>query len=53
MLMGLISLFFAILARSVNSNRRFIQVPSVTRPVVFLATVVIATRCLRANFRSR
>src|SRR6186997_1829434 len=37
MLMALISLFFAILSRSVNSNRRFIQVPSMTKPLMFMA----------------
>jgi hypothetical protein len=42
-LMGLISLFFAVLARSLNTKRHFIQVPSITRPILFLAAVVIAT----------
>jgi len=43
MLVAIISLFFAIMARSLNSNRRFVQVPSVTRPLLFLAAVVVAT----------
>src|SRR5437867_1511455 len=43
MLVAIISLFFAIMARSLNSNRRFVQVPTVTRPLLFLAAVVVAT----------
>ena len=31
------------MARSLNSNRRFVQVPSVTRPLLFLGAVVVAT----------
>src|ERR1051326_4389954 len=42
-LMGMTSLFFAILSRSVNPHRRFVQVPSVTRPILFLAAVVMIT----------
>src|SRR6478609_34797 len=36
MVMALISLFFAVLSRSVNPNRRFVQVPSITKPLLFL-----------------
>jgi hypothetical protein len=43
MLMAFVSLFFAVLSRSVNSNRRFIQVPSMTKPLVFFAVIVLAT----------
>src|SRR2546421_9498295 len=43
MLMAMISLFFGILARSVNSQRRFIQVPSMTRPLLVFAAVILVT----------
>src|SRR6185436_16242289 len=33
LLMALVSLFFAVIARSVNPHRRFIQVPSITKPM--------------------
>src|SRR2546429_8862823 len=37
MVMSLLGLGIAVLNRSVNSNKRFIQVPSLTRPLVFLS----------------
>src|SRR6266567_3316262 len=43
MIMAMAGLLFAVLNRSINPNRRFVSVPSVTRSLVFLATVVIAT----------
>jgi O-antigen ligase/polysaccharide polymerase Wzy-like membrane protein len=53
MVMSLISLFFALLARSVNSNRRFIQTPSVTKPVIFLSAVVVATAMMTGGLGIR
>jgi hypothetical protein len=53
MVMAFISLFFAVLSRSVNSNRRFIQVPSLTKPLLFLAAVVIATAMLTGGIGIR
>jgi hypothetical protein len=41
--MALVALFFAALKRSVSSNYRFIQVPSVTRSLVLLLGIVLAT----------
>src|SRR6266404_4271602 len=52
-LMGMISLFFAILARSVNSNRRFLQVPSITNPLLFFAAVVFGTTMLTGGIGIR
>jgi hypothetical protein len=43
MVMAFISLFFALLSRSVNSHRRFIQVPSMTKPLIFFGAVVLVT----------
>ncbi len=43
MLMTVIGLSFACLNRAVNSNARFQVVPSITRPLIFLAGVVIVT----------
>jgi len=53
MLVAVISLFFAVLARSLNSNRRFVQVPSMTRPLVFFAAVVVATAMLTGGIGIR
>ena len=52
-LMGVTSLFFAILGRSVNPQRRFLQVPSITRPVLFLGAVVLATAFLTGGIGFR
>lgn len=43
MIMALAGLLFAVLNRSVNPNRRFLSVPPVTRSLVFLGVVVLAT----------
>jgi len=53
MLMAMISLFFAILARSVDSRRRFIQVPSITKPLLFFAAVVLLTAQLTGGIGIR
>ncbi len=42
-LMSLMGLFFAVLNRSVNPDFRFAHVPALTRPLLALAMVVIAT----------
>jgi len=43
MVMGGISMFFAVLSRSVNANRRFVQVPTITKPLLVFLAVVIGT----------
>jgi hypothetical protein len=53
MVMAFISLCFAVLSRSVNSNRRFVQVPSITKPLIFLAAVVVATAMLTGGIGIR
>src|SRR5438034_467706 len=52
-LVGVTSLFFAVLGRSVNPHRRFVQVPSITRPLLFLAAVVMATALLTGGIHIR
>jgi hypothetical protein len=52
-LVGLTSFFFAIIARSVNPHRRFIRVPSITKPLVFLTAVVMATAFLTGGIGLR
>ncbi len=52
-LVGLTSLFFAILARSVNPHRRFVQVPSITLPLFFLGAVVMTTAFLTGGIGTR
>jgi hypothetical protein len=41
--MSLLALGIAVLNRSVNPHKRFINVPSLTKPLVFLAGVVVIT----------
>src|SRR5437016_12230727 len=53
MLMGVISLSFAILTRSINSQRRFIHVPSITKPLIFFAGVVLLTAQLTGGIGIR
>jgi len=53
LLLGFASLFFAILSRTVDAQRRLIHVPSVTRPLVFLALVIIITAMLTGGFGLR
>ena len=43
MVMSVLGLGIAILNRSVNPHKRFINIPSLTRPLVFLVGVVIIT----------
>jgi hypothetical protein len=45
MLMAAASLLFAVLNRSVDPESRFIDIPSLTKPIIFLAAVVAIT-CL-------
>src|ERR1041385_5925230 len=40
---ALLALFFAVINRAVNLQFRFIQVPSVTRPILFFLAVVLVT----------
>src|SRR5207249_820242 len=53
MLMALTSLFFAVLGRSVNPRRRFIQVPSFTKPLIFLLGVVMVTAMMTGGLGLR
>src|ERR1041385_191230 len=53
MLVAAMSLFFALLARSLNSNRRFVQVPSMTRSLIFLTAVIVATAFLTGGIGIR
>jgi len=53
MVMAFISLFFALLSRSVNSHRRFIQVPSMTKPLIFFGAVIIVTAQLTGGIGIR
>lgn len=52
-LMAGIGFFFAILNRSVNPERRFTIVPSVTVPLMFLAAVVLVTALLTGGIGIR
>jgi hypothetical protein len=53
MIMGLIGLFFAVLNRSVSANRPFINVPAITRSLIFLAVVVAGTAFLTGGIGIR
>jgi hypothetical protein len=46
---ALAGFFFAALNRSVNPERRFISVPSLTKPLLFILIVVMATAMLRGG----
>src|SRR5438034_1347895 len=46
MIMGLIGLFFAVLNRAVSANRPFVNIPSITKSLLFLAAVVAGTAFL-------
>jgi O-antigen ligase len=52
-IMGLVGLGIAILTRAVNPKARFISVPSLTRPMLVLAAVVITTGLLTGGFGVR
>jgi len=52
-LMAFVSLLFAILARAVNPKSQFIVVPSIIRPLLVLAAVVIVTGLLTGGFGVR
>src|SRR5207245_3585804 len=53
MIMSAVGLFFAVLNRSVSSNRPFTNVPSLTRPLFFLAGVIGLTMFLTGGFGLR
>jgi len=48
-LLAAIGLFFAILNRAVDSNRRFIDAPSIRTPLLCLAAVVVITGCCKGG----
>lgn len=48
-----LSLFFAVLGRSVSLEKRFLQVPGITRSLIFLVVVVIATALVNGGFGFR
>jgi hypothetical protein len=50
MVMAWLSLSLAILQFILNRRQRFLSVPSVTRPLLFLLIVVLATAALRGGF---
>jgi hypothetical protein len=47
------SLLFAVLNRSVNPTRRFSNVPSITKPLLFLSVVVVATAVISGGIGLR
>src|SRR5712672_2235284 len=53
MIMSLAGLLFAVLNRSVNPSRRFVSVPSVTRALIYLLAVVLATAVMTGGFGLR
>jgi len=53
MLMALISIFFAVLGRSVNPRRQFLQVPSFTKPLLFLVAVAVLTAMMTGGLGLR
>jgi len=54
MIMAPVALLFAMLNRAVNPDQRFISVPSVTRPLLFLLAVILLTAWMTGGigFRS-
>lgn len=53
MVMILISFLLSILQHILNRNIRFLHVPAVSRPLIFLALVVVGTAMLTGGFGSR
>ncbi|HWX18520.1 MAG TPA: hypothetical protein VN578_01315 [Candidatus Binatia bacterium] len=53
MIFALTGLFFAILNRTTSAEARFVDVPSIHRPVLFIAAVVVATAWLRGGIGVR
>ena len=53
MLLAGLSLFLAVLQRSVSERGRFLQVPTVTRPLLCLLLVVVATALVTGGFGNR
>ena len=53
MLMAVLALFFAALNRSVDSDRRFIIVPELTRSLLFLVGVVLVTALMTGGLGMR
>jgi len=52
-LMAVLSVFFAVLNRSVNPELRFAHVPALTRPMLALLAVVLGTALLTGGIGSR
>src|ERR1043165_105007 len=48
-----ISMVLSILQHILNRNNRFISVPSITRPLIFLAIVIVITAKLTGGFGMR
>jgi hypothetical protein len=53
MVLAVVSLFFAVLNRSVNPHRSFIYVPSLTKSLILLLAVVVVTALLTGGFGTR
>jgi len=51
--MSLLSLFIAVLNRTINAEQRFAQVPSLTRPLLVFTTVVLVTAFLAGGIGLR
>src|SRR6267378_2610402 len=49
MIMSALGLLIAVLNRSVNPHKRFINAPSLTKPLIFLSGVVIITAALNGG----
>jgi hypothetical protein len=52
-LMAFLGVLIAVLSRAVNPKARLISVPSVTRPLLLLAAVAVATAMLTGGFGAR
>src|SRR5439155_8065833 len=53
MIMAFSSLLFGLLSRSVNPEHRFVYIPSLTRPLLFLLAVVVITSLMTGGFGLR
>lgn len=53
MMMAALSLFFAVLARTVSEKNRFINVPALTRSLLCLLAVVLITASITGGFGSQ
>ena len=52
-LMAVGSLFISLLNRTIVKNEHFLKVPSVTKPLIFLAVIIVGTICFTGGIGSR